>query len=1201
MRIVDYLDLPERPDLDAFITRLDETSEDRVRQNLQQFVVTNKMRDDLSALLGSVGERVAGGKDVGRFIYGSFGSGKSHLLTVLGKMLESDEQVYDLGHEHLRWLRGQHPWLDERKVLVVKLNMMGKESLVTALFDAYNRALPPSMPKLSFTNDQRVFELVEGDARRLGGMDKLLASAVDEGAFEDVVGIPPNLPLPMLLDYVGRVRTTGSRKQRLGLAAALQTWRNHGGDPVRPQDLWVDAKKGFKLLARHAKDHGYDAISWLVDELVIWIREKDRATYIKQVNDLSAMVDHDADRALPFFVAVAVQMDIAETCPDDISEKGFREQLGFISNRFQPALHLEEQDLFEVCAQRVLAPRRDLEPAQLRAYNTAIERVLKKHEVSVRSLSGNLDPHLVKRLYPFQPALLRVLVDVTQGLSRNRTSMAVLYGLLHAQQDLEVGDFVPLGALWEILFTADNVHALRRNARSALAQRLADAAETWDRLEGKVGAVGRDKSAKEGELEQLTRSVLLCQLSEKPWFPDGRPLKEAVTASTLLALNRSEVNALTDRTGVSKVAKLFRGLSGAAPQVHVVGDPSDPHIEIKTTTVDLEKVLAEARQRVSHPQRFAYVRQLLIEQLNLPLGTATQGSFKVTWRGTVRHGEVQVSNVRMLTYAGRTNQFAHGTNDFLLLVDYPFDEKPGHGRQDDIETVNQARSRATQWTMAWLPTHFTPSEIDALNNAAAVDLIRQDKRTFLQNYSPKEANEVARALEAYQSGRRVELEEAVRRVYFPEGEVYTLKSVLDGVSVSGTDPRKALAHLATHVLDKRYPNHPTFGRRVGKAELVQLAEIVVQAAVTGQRDDLRAHQLSLVDNIAVPLELVYRGASSVSPRRDGRYLGPVLEWVAGRQRIEAPDMRERLMAEDGWGFGFTDQVADFFLFYLLQAEGYEARVDGQGVTVNGPANLPKRFELVKDEVVDAPTWDKARDAARKLLGMRGRADLPTSPEQAKLARDVRSEANRLGSKVNSLLGSLDGVMRWAGVDAAGSKRRTTVADLKAFLAGVGAASGNAGCVRHLAGFADQEAHRRWLGVVAELGKETEALHKLQGQKFMFEQVQSRADDEAREQVIQRLHNLLSDDVDTGLLFERVEGWVLELQRHFKRLYPPTPPKINKPKPPEVVVPPASAKLAEIKSVPVEQAANEAAAQVRLALKGMTARNVRIQIVVEPLK
>ena len=576
-----------------------------------------------------------------------------------------------------------------------------------------------------------------------------------------------------------------------------------------------------------------------------------------------------------------------------------------------------------------------------------------------------------------------------------------------------------------------------------------------------------------------------------------------------------------------------------------------------------------------------------IEQLNLPLGGATLGKHKVTWRGTVRSGEVQVANVRTLTYAGRTNQFAHGDSDFLILIDYPFDEKPDRGRQDDIDTINQARSRTTHWTVAWLPRHFTSTEMDALNNAAAVDLIRQDKRTFLQHYSPKEANEIARALETYQGGRRVELEEALRRLYFAEGEVHTLKSVLDGASLNGADQRKALEHLAIHVLDKRYPNHPTFGRRVGKAELVQLADIVVQAAVTGQKDDLRSHQMSLVEAIAVPLELVYKGASSVTPRRDGRYLGPILEWVGNRQRVDGCELREKLMAEDGWGFGFTAQLADFFLFYLLQVEGYEAQVDGSGTTITGPTDLPNRLILVKDEVVDAPTWDRARSAARQLLSIRGRADLPTSPEQAKLARDVRVEAGNLGRKIGLHLSQLDTILGWSDAESEDSKRRSTVADLKAFLAGLNASSGNAPTVRQLATFVDHDGHDRWLKVITELGKETEAAAKIQDKKFTYEQVRHRADEPAREQVIQRLTNLLTDDVATSLLRLSVDAWIQALQGHFQRLYPP-------------VKPPKGAKTIKVASVGKADAAAQAAEEIAAAVAEMEGENVKLTIIVEPL-
>ena len=170
MRIHDYLEQPASTDQDNFITRLDDSSE-RVRRSLRDFVVGEKFLPRLDAMLAAVGARLTDNRDVGRFIYGSFGSGKSHLLTVLGKMLEHDNTVYDIGHPALRRLRATHAWLDRHKTLVVRLNMMGKRGLTSALYEAFNGALPPGAERLEFTDEERIFKLVEGDARRVGGLD----------------------------------------------------------------------------------------------------------------------------------------------------------------------------------------------------------------------------------------------------------------------------------------------------------------------------------------------------------------------------------------------------------------------------------------------------------------------------------------------------------------------------------------------------------------------------------------------------------------------------------------------------------------------------------------------------------------------------------------------------------------------------------------------------------------------------------------------------------------------------------------------------------------------------------------------------------------------------------------------------------------------------------------------------------------------
>ena len=202
MRIHDYLEQPESTAQDNFIAKVDEDKPERLRRSLRDFVVGEKVYPRLDDMLAAVGARLDDNRDVGRFIYGSFGSGKSHLLTVLGKMLERDAEVYDLGHKALRQLRATHTWLDRHRTLVVRLNMMGKRGLTSALFEAFNDALPKGAERLVFTDEERIFKLIESDARRHGSLDTLLEQIAKEQDKE--LGALKNLLIEKLMKLVER-------------------------------------------------------------------------------------------------------------------------------------------------------------------------------------------------------------------------------------------------------------------------------------------------------------------------------------------------------------------------------------------------------------------------------------------------------------------------------------------------------------------------------------------------------------------------------------------------------------------------------------------------------------------------------------------------------------------------------------------------------------------------------------------------------------------------------------------------------------------------------------------------------------------------------------------------------------------------------------------------------------------------------------
>jgi hypothetical protein len=1133
MKIRDYLQLQDDTDLDAFITRLTD-SEDRVRQNVRQYVVGEKVRGRLDSLFKAVGERLDDNRDVGRYIYGAFGSGKSNLLTVLGKMLERDEMVYDLGHSSLRELRAKHGWLDRHRTLVVRINMMGKHSLVRALFEGYNAALPAGVAQLGFTDEERVFELIDKDAQRLGGLPVLLEQAANDAAFDAIPEMPRGMPSAMFVEFYQRLRR-GDRDKRLALAAALQNWRNHGANPIRPDDLWVDARQGLDRIARHAKEHGYTAIAWLVDELVIWIRGRSRAEYVSEINHLSALVDHDAARVLPFFVAVAVQMDIARTCPEDLSQRDFQEQLGFIRDRFQPQLELEDQDLYEVAAERVLARRRDLASADRAAFEGAIDEAFRKHRDAIDGVSGGLPIDFVRRLYPFNPALLRILVDVTQALSRNRTAIAALYRMLNKYADLEVGQFIPVGALWDFVFEPENVSFVKQNTSSRLCQRLADTYETWVRLEPKLEGVANEAGTTLHQLQQVVRTVLLCQLSERPYFPDGHPLGERLTASMLLHLNETDIRALLPRTGTSKVATWFRKLNSVAPHVQVTPE-TDPIITIRIEQLDIERVLNTARAQVGHAHRFAFIRKLLIEELGLDLGTSNEGPLDVLWKGTKRRGRVKVANVRTLSYAGQTNEFDPGKDEFLIIVDYPFDEEAGRSRADDFDNCTRARARGSYWTLAWLPDHLSSSELTALTNAAAVDVIRQDKRSAFDNLSPREADDAARMLEGYQADRRRELAEAVRRVFFGHGQIFGMKAALDSIDPANLEITSALDRLAKTVLDKRYPNHPPFTRRVTQAELVHVADWVVRAAKTGTTVDLRGSEMPYVDAILLPLEVAHKAPSGLTRRMDGRYLAAIEAWVGSKRQFDAQDLRAAMSADvegsEKWGFGLTKEVANFFLYYLLQVAGFEAQGGERSEGTQGLGDIKDRFRLVKEEVVDAPTWDKALNVANRLLDVRGRADLPTPPEQSKLCQDVAKKGLDLRDAIRDFEARLRQVCAWAGVPPDASARVRTASELSVWLDEMLSDSANASRTRRLASVHGDGRLDAFVRLKTTLPEEAAALTGIAGQRDAFQHVASHGSEEDRTAVVVRLKNLLTDPVTGALLSERAGAWIDEAKRRY---------------------------------------------------------------------
>src|SRR6266545_788254 len=149
----DIIDIPDRVRPGDLLVSLAEGF-DTSAEAIRQYVVTPQLAARLGDALGLVGAAVRSNKSHAAYLHGSFGSGKSHFMTVLQAMLNGDQAAR--GKQKLQPLLAEHRgWLTGRKFLLVPYHLIGAESLDAAVLGGYVRRIREVRPDASSPADQR--------------------------------------------------------------------------------------------------------------------------------------------------------------------------------------------------------------------------------------------------------------------------------------------------------------------------------------------------------------------------------------------------------------------------------------------------------------------------------------------------------------------------------------------------------------------------------------------------------------------------------------------------------------------------------------------------------------------------------------------------------------------------------------------------------------------------------------------------------------------------------------------------------------------------------------------------------------------------------------------------------------------------------------------------------------------------------------
>jgi hypothetical protein len=934
LKIQDIFDLPEeRPDFVAKIVELgDET---KAREYIEQYVITERIRRALlrftKAIVESTGLLRVGG---GRFVEGTFGSGKSHFMAFVGLILKNHPVIWEKDDPAIQEIKAHFgDELAKKRFLVVPVYLMDKEDALIAIYEAINEWLQ--------LEGQSPVEL--SDAGKVIAAFERQVETYGDAAWQALFTRSKAVFTFDLYDEWRRDQPDKLAEELLACGLVVAESR------IQRRQLYPEVSEGMVILTRELRDRGYDALVLLLDEFVLYLQQQDSLKRAKDIGMLNALVeDTERQRAIPVWAIVARQRDISELFLDVRGEYADIQELFLhLKDRFpeRENARLEEIDLFPICEQRLLRKK----PGKEKALAEAIDGFLADlSDEGRQALFGEYSESDFRRIYPFHPAILDTTVDITGLLSKERTALSILFDILDAHRDMEIGQLVPHARLFDFIFPAEGMAAVDDHP---------DLSKYRDfyrnRLLPEMQSIF-DEPSELAKAEDVVKSVLLSQLTRR-WQRRG-----GITPEDILYLNLATLRGVFPHPlpSIKEIEGLLRRLAERVTYVRF--DEQTRLCAIQVARMDLGEVLR--RVPVYEPDVANEFKELLerpdLFGLKLEEGNKFQ-QVKFKWRGTARVGNIYLRNVRQLKpYEVKFDE------DFTLYVDYPYDEE-GFGLDDDRDQIKKLQDRVEVGPVAfWLPVHLAPTDRELLETLARARKVDSARGTYFGEYGKADREELGRQLDGFLPQVESILIGKIGEAYL-KGEAHCLDPSI-AVDIEGKTIKEVLESVGIKVLNRRFPQHPVFKADVTPAALKTLLRDFI---LKGQVPRGQAKLEALISNLAEPLEIA-EGDKATWRLELGRskylkQLRRIFEEVG--ERVSADHLRQEMRGE----FGLANEVTDFLVKVLIFKEGYRAYKGKKLLSADRLVDQPLTgTEIEKGQVLTVAQWGQAKHVAYQLFGIK---------------------------------------------------------------------------------------------------------------------------------------------------------------------------------------------------------------------------------------
>jgi len=996
------------------------------KDTIASYVVTDALAANFDKALGLIKSALETGSSRAAYLDGSFGSGKSHFMAVLHAILSGDADAR--GKKGLADVVIKHdPWLRGRKFLLVTYHLPDSQSLDSAILGGYVRhvtAQHPGKPLPAVYIDDDLIADARDDRKRLGdeqfisqlpGADEEWGTAAWDSASLDVaLSEPPG----------------GPERRRLIGDLLAGPYSRYVKAVRADRESYITLDEGLSVISKHAKDVlGYDAVVLLLDELVLWL-----AGYIgnptkvsleaQKVSKLVESAEHE--RPAPIISFVPRQRDLrqlvsASAAGNEVTS--LFDTLKYWDGRFEHTV-LGDGNLPYIAHERLLVPKDDTARQALAdAFDKSAAMAQRDWDILLDSHGDKGDREGFRLTYPFSPAFVHAMVDISSALQRERTALKLMQQLLVDYRDtLPVGQLMPLGAIFDVLaqgadrpFTdklREEFEATRRFYLTRVRPYLLGRNNITEEQAATLPPVHKFRAE-----DLVVKTLLLAALVPTV------PALNGLTATRLAALNHGSIRSMVPNQERAMVTTVLKALNTEFGEIRLSGSEDDPRVELALIGIDTDGILRENRHVDNGAARRKLVRDLLWEELKITDDGSFETRASVTWRGTERTVEVLLENA---SDADRMSvrRFAADPGTIRMIIDYPFDEG-GRFPSDDVIRVNQVREQlSNEDTLVWLPHFLSDERISNLSDLIVINYLLERDRLAeaTPNLTVEDRYHARSQLESRKSALASRLREALRRAYHVNSAedadlgtrapefVLTLARGLTPRIQAGQGLRGAFDRLCFQLLDHRFPAHPDFdhsgkGAPLKGPELDIVLDVIDHAAQdkVGRYEVPRPH-IATVKKIANPLKL---GTMHEAAFVLGRDWVDALNRKVSAEGVADPSVRQlrEWITEAQPGLPVT--VQDLIIAcYAIQDNKAWLR-GGRLVEVPKLSDIAEDMTLRSQELPSEPEWETASARAHGIFRI-ARQPVRNARSVHELAAAVRRNAAGRLEPATALGGELAG-------------------------------------------------------------------------------------------------------------------------------------------------------------------------------------------------